>query len=411
MRLYDVPLIFALIGLALYTVLAGADFGAGIWQLTAGRGERGERIREHAHESMAPVWEANHVWIVFVLTVVWSAYPAAFGSIASTLSIPLFVALIGIVLRGAAYALRAGASSARETRAIDMLFAVSSLIAPFALGAAIGGIAGGRVPLGNASGHLVSSWLNPTSALIGALAVASAAYLAAVYLAADARRLGDDQMRESFRTRALIAGVLAGAIAVGGIFVLQADVPHLFHGLVEGEGLPALIVSAIAGASTLALVATQRFELARYTAALAVAATIAGWALAQQPRLLPGLTIAQAAAPHEAIVLVIVVVIAGGAILFPSLALLFGLLLRGRFDAPRDEEPLELVALASASRPGLLARSAFVTLLAGAALIVFAEAAWGEALGVVCLAAFVLLGFAATKPTDLAATPDERPRP
>src|SRR5205823_9230984 len=117
MHLYDLPLAFALVGLALYAVLAGADFGAGFWQLVAGRGERGEEIREHAHHAMAPVWEANHVWLIFVLTVFWTAYPTAFGSIASTLAIPLFLAGIGIVFRGAAYALRVGASTPRELAA------------------------------------------------------------------------------------------------------------------------------------------------------------------------------------------------------------------------------------------------------------------------------------------------------
>ena len=136
MHLYDLPLVFALIGLALYTVLGGADFGAGIWQLTAGRGPDAERIREHAHRSMAPVWEANHVWLIFALTVFWTAYPTAFGSIASTLSVPLFLAAIGIILRGAAYALRSGAGSARELSRIDVLFAIASLLTPFALGAA-----------------------------------------------------------------------------------------------------------------------------------------------------------------------------------------------------------------------------------------------------------------------------------
>src|SRR5213595_493371 len=117
MHLYELPLIFALIGLALYTVLGGADFGAGLWQLIAGGGQAGQRIRDHAHDSMAPVWEANHVWLIFVLTVVWTAYPAAFGSIASTLSFPLFIAAVGIIFRGAAYALRAGTSTGREQRA------------------------------------------------------------------------------------------------------------------------------------------------------------------------------------------------------------------------------------------------------------------------------------------------------
>src|SRR5205085_4354432 len=133
---------------------------------------RGECIRDHAHAAMAPVWEANHVWLVFVLTVMWTAYPIAFGSIASTLSIALFIAAVGIIFRGAAYALRAGARTPREAGTIDTIFAICSVLTPFALGAAVGGIASMRVPVGNAAGHLFSSWLNPTSILVGVLAVA-----------------------------------------------------------------------------------------------------------------------------------------------------------------------------------------------------------------------------------------------
>src|ERR1700716_2434151 len=143
MHLYDIPLIFALAGMVLYTVLAGADFGSGIWQLTAGSGPEAVRIRNHAHESVAPVWEANHVWLIFVLVVVWTAYPVAFGSIASTLCVPLLLAGIGIIFRGATYCLRSGTQTEPEVRVVDTVFAISSVLAPFALGAAVGGIASG----------------------------------------------------------------------------------------------------------------------------------------------------------------------------------------------------------------------------------------------------------------------------
>src|SRR5205807_9451385 len=202
MLLQSLPLVFVLAGVALYTVLAGADFGAGFWQLFAGRGPHAERIREHAHDSMAPVWEANHVWLIFVLTVFWTAYPTAFGSIASTLAAPLFIAAIGIILRGAAYALRSGASTRRELGSIDTVFAISSILTPFALGAVVGAIASRRVPVGNAAGDLFSSWTGPSSILIGTLAVATSAYLAAVYLCADAVRLGEAGLLERFRARA-----------------------------------------------------------------------------------------------------------------------------------------------------------------------------------------------------------------
>src|SRR5262249_8933392 len=152
-----------------------------------------------------------------VLTVLWTAHPQAFASIASTLSVPLFVALLGLIARGAAYAFRSGARTPRESARIDTIFSLSSILVPFALGAAIGGIATNRVPVGNAAGHLWSSWLNATSIFVGTLAVATSAYLAAVYLAADAAHDGDRELERGFRTRALASGVVAGALAIAGI--------------------------------------------------------------------------------------------------------------------------------------------------------------------------------------------------
>jgi cytochrome d ubiquinol oxidase subunit II len=409
MHLYDVPVVFVLVGLTLYAVLGGADFGAGIWQLTAGGGKEGEMIRDHAHNSMAPVWEANHVWLIFVLTVTWTAYPSAFGAIASTLSIPLFIAAIGIILRGAAYALRAGTATARERRTLDTVFAVSSILTPFALGTMVGAIAARRVPVGNAAGHLLSSWTGPTSILVGVLAIATSAYLAAVFLAADARRssaggAADRELEASFRMRALIAGLIAGAIALAGIAVLHSDAHPLYHRLLHSDALAGLIVSLLAGLLTLELVRRSRFETARYTAALAVAAVIGGWALAQNPILLRGLTVRQAAAPHDTLVVVIVAVLAGAVILFPSLALLFRLVLRGQLDhsAAAAARPLGTGSVISASAPGLLARVAAACLLAGFGFLTIAEAGWAHALGVLALLGFIVCGFLADVPAQLA---------
>lgn len=412
MHLYEIPLIFALVGLVLYTVLGGADFGAGIWQLTAGRGELSQRIRDHAHDSMAPVWEANHVWLVFVLVVFWTAYPTAFGSIASTLSVPLFLAGIGIVLRGASYALRSGIRTPRELRVIDTAFAVSSLLVPFALGATVGGIASLRVPVGNAAGNLFSSWLNPTGIVIGLIAVASAAYLSAVFLAADAVRAGDAELERAFRLRALGAGVLAGGLAVVGVIVLHSDAHRLFHGLVHTPGLIALSASVLAGVAALELVVMRRYEPARYTAALAVAAIIAGWALAQKPLLLRGLTIRQGAAPHDTLVLVVVAVIAGGAFLAPSLALLFRLVLGGRLDHAA-QTALDVSAepgspgspsrqIVAASGSGLAARGAGGAFLIGFAMLTLADAGWAHVIGVLAFFCFIGLGFVAVAPAALA---------
>jgi cytochrome d ubiquinol oxidase subunit II len=354
------------------------------------------------------VWEANHVWLIFVLTVTWTAYPAAFGSLASTLCVALFVAGLGIIVRGAAYALRSGTTDPREIGRIDAASAISSVLTPFALGAAIGGLATGRVPFGNAKGDLITSWLNPTSIFIGALAVAFCAYLAAVYLAADAARRGDAELVADFRMRALGAGAVAGVLSVAGLVVLHHDAYRLYHELVAGDGLPALIVSVIAGLTTFGLVVRGRFEPARYTAGLAVAAIVAGWALAQSPIFLPGLTVKQAAAPHDVLVAVIVAILGGAVILFPSLVLLFRLTLGGQLGYGHEEQaaaPAVRRDLVLAAGPGLLGRVAAACLLAGVGLLTVAEAGWAHAIGVVALFGFIIVGFAGAVPALLQSEP------
>jgi cytochrome d ubiquinol oxidase subunit II len=410
--LYELPLLFALVGLAFYTVLAGADFGAGWWQLTAGNGPNADSIRDHAHRAMGPVWEANHVWLIFVLTVVWTAYPVVFGSIASTLSIPLFIAAVGIIFRGTAYALRAGACTARELRAIDTVFALSSILTPFALGAAVGGIASLRVPVGNAAGDQFSSWLNPTSLLIGVLAVVTAAYLAAVFLCADAARLGDTTLEHRFRRRALAAGLVSGAIALGGLAVLRSDAHLVYHRLVEGPGLIGLVTSIAGGSATLVLVWRKRYEASRYTAALAVAAIIAGWALAQSPIFLEGLTVREAAAGRNTLVAVVVAVLAGAAILFPSLVLLFRLVLGGALGGGESAagQPPQVRSLLAALAPGFSPRLAIACLVAGIGFLTIADAAWAHAVGVLCLFAFIVVAFPAALPPDLLPGSQQEPQ-
>jgi cytochrome d ubiquinol oxidase subunit II len=397
-----IPLLLALAGLTLYVVLGGADFGAGMWQLLSGRGKRGAAIREHAHEAMAPVWEANHVWLIFVLVVMWTCYPVAFGSIVSTLSIPLFIAAIGIVFRGTSYALRAGTTRAREDRTLDTVFGIASVLTPFALGTVVGAIAAGKVPVGNAAGDLWTSWTGGLSLMVGVLAVAFGAYLSAVYLAADAVRRDAGEMEQAFRARALVAGVVAGVLAVLGLVVLRADARELYDSLVGGDATPALVVSGIAGLGTMALVWVRRYEAARYSAAVAVAAIVAGWAIAQQPELLPGLTVSEAAAPHDVLVAVLVSVAAGALVLVPSLALLFTLTLRGRLGDEGDAaaEPVGPVQVLSASRVGLLARVSVACLIVTLGFLTLADAGWAHAIGVVALFACCLTGFRAAVPVE-----------
>jgi cytochrome bd ubiquinol oxidase subunit II len=335
----ELALAFTLVGVAAYVVLGGADFGAGFWDLTAGGAERGAPVRAMIKRAMSPVWEANHVWLIFVLVMLWTAFPDAFGSITSTLAIPLFLAALGIVLRGGAFALKGHAATIAEARALGATFAFSSVLVPFFLGTAAGAIAAGEVPVGNAAGDEWGSWTGTTQIFVGLLAVVTGTHLAAVFLGADSRRAGRPDLVAAFRRRALGSGVVAGALAIAGLVVVNSDVPDLYDGLTSGAGLACVIVSALAGLATLALEWSERFEMARYTAAAAVGAIVAGWALAQEPYLLPpDLTVEQAAAPDETLIALVIAAGLGMALLIPALVWLFRLAISGRLayeDQPR----------------------------------------------------------------------------
>jgi cytochrome d ubiquinol oxidase subunit II len=386
MSLAEVPLVLTFVGLATYTVLGGADFGAGFWFFVTGRGRGQEEVREHTFHAMAPVWEANHVWLIFVLVVCWTAYPVAFGSLFSTLTVPLFIAAIGIILRGTAYALRSGNPSPRQDSAIGIVFSLSSVLTPFALGAAVGGIASRRVPVGNAGGDLFSSWLNPTSLAIGVIAVATSAYMAAVFLAADAARQDEREMTAAFRRRATLAGAVAGALALAGLAVLNEDAPELFDGLTEGAGLVALAASVVAGVGTLALVARSRYEPARYTAAVAVGMIIAGWGLAQEPTFLPGLTVEEAAAGDSTIVVLLVGLAVGALILVPSLFVLFRLVVTGRFDLGARLGISESRGVARPAGPRVLPLPVPAALgVVGALVLVIATVSWLQVIGALAM--------------------------
>jgi cytochrome d ubiquinol oxidase subunit II len=214
------------------------------------------------------------------------------------------------------------------------------VLIPFFFGAAIGGVASGRVPVGNAAGDLIDSWLNPTSIAIGIVAILTGAHLAAVFLTGDAKRAELPDMVAAFRTRAVFSGVAAGAAAVVTLVVVRSDARTLYDGLTSGDGLIAVLVSALAGVATIALVAGGRFGPARFAAAAAVGAMTIGWALAQDPYILPGqLTLDEAAASNATLVALVVSVGLGMLVLIPSLVWLYRLVLRGTLD--QDYEPLD----------------------------------------------------------------------
>jgi cytochrome d ubiquinol oxidase subunit II len=233
-----------------------------------------------------------------------------------------------MIARGAAFAFRKSITTLGMRRFLGASFALSSLVTPYFLGAVVGGVASGRVPPGVAAGDVVTSWVNPTSVLGGVLAVVVCAYLAAVFLCADARREGLEELADQFRTRALGTAALTGAVGIAGLFVLRADAPVLFEGL-TGRALPVVMLSVVAGVVALALVATRRYVPARAASALAVTAILVGWAVAQYPYvLLPEVTIEEAAQGRATLLAMLVALIVGALILVPALVYLYALFQR-----------------------------------------------------------------------------------
>jgi cytochrome d ubiquinol oxidase subunit II len=312
-------------GVTAYAVFGGADFGAGFWSLFAGGGERGKRARELIAWAIGPVWEANHVWLIFVLVVLWTGFSAAFEAVFSTLFIPLSLAALGIVLRGSGFAFQKTARRLRGRELSERLFGLSSLLTPFFMGTVVGAVAAGRVPVGNAAGDPVTSWLNPLSLLIGALFVATSAYLASVFLISDARRAKEPDLERYFTTRAFATAVATGALAVAGLVEMHADARFVYDGLTS-DALPLVILSLVCGAAVLVLIGRGARRGARPLAVGAVAAVVVGWGVAQHPYLLPQvLTIDDGAAPNATLKALLIVFGAALVLVLPAMALLYTL--------------------------------------------------------------------------------------
>jgi cytochrome bd ubiquinol oxidase subunit II len=306
-----------------YAVFGGADYGAGFWDLVAGGPERGSRPRQVIERAIGPVWEANHVWLIFIFVVLWTSFPEAYASITLTLYVPLAIAALGIVLRGASFAFRKVVVSLRYRRMFGAAFASSSVLVPYCMGAIVGGIASGEVPAGGEAGDPVDSWINPTSIVSGVLAIAVIAYLSAVYLVWDARHQGDPDMVEYFRRRATVAAVFVAAVAAVGLIVLHADASHVFDGL-KSRALPLVIATVVCGVGALLLLVRQAARGARLLAMLAVASLVASWGAAQWPYLLPeSLKVADAAAPSGTLEAVLVAVVLAIIIVLPGFVLLY----------------------------------------------------------------------------------------
>jgi cytochrome d ubiquinol oxidase subunit II len=320
----DIAAAILWIGATFYALFGGADFGGGFWDLVAGGAERGERPRGLIQTSLTPVWEANHVWLIFVLVVLWTAFPPAFSAIMTTLYVPITVAAFGIVLRGSGFAFRKSVESLPARRAAGATFALSSVLTPFFLGCVVGAIAAGNVPAAG-DGDAFSTWIAPLPLLIGAMFVATGAYLSAVFLVGDARRTGDAALERYFERRALIAGAGAGVFAVAGLLALHSEAHYVYARLVD-QGLPLVIVSLLSGLALLVVLVRGGRRPLRPLAAGAVVGVLWGAFVAMFPYLLPtSLKISAAAAPDATLDVVFVVFGIAAVLVLPSLALLFTL--------------------------------------------------------------------------------------
>jgi cytochrome d ubiquinol oxidase subunit II len=312
------------VGATFYALFGGADFGGGFWDLIAGDAEKGERPRVLIQRSLTPVWEANHVWLIFILVVLWTAFPPAFSAVMTTLYVPLALAAFGIVLRGSGFAFRKSVEGLQARRAAGATFALSSVLTPFFMGTVVGAIAAGNVPAAG-NGDAFSSWLAPLPLLTGAMFVATGAYLSAVFLVGDARRAGEGELERYFVRRALAAAGVAGIAAAFGLLELHAEARYIFDRLVD-QGLPLVILSVLCGVGLLVTLLRGGRRPLRPLAAGAVVAVIWGWGVAQFPYLLPtSLKIGAAAAPDPTLDVVFVVFGVAAILVLPSLGLLYAL--------------------------------------------------------------------------------------
>jgi len=325
MSLADLVAGVIFVALNAYAVLGGADFGGGVWDLLA-LGPRKARQRELIAEAIGPVWEANHVWLILAIVLLFTCFPPAFARLGTRLHIPLSLVLIGIVLRGSAFTFwRYGADE--EQRNWGMVFAIASLMTPLLLGTTAGAIASGAVGdggwgSGDFYGTYVAPWLNPFALSVGMFALIAFAFLAAVYLTLEAR---DREVREDFRRRALASGVGLFLAAVVVLLLSLNRAPRVREGLIFAAwAVPLHLLTAAAAITALVALWARRWRVARVAAAAQVSLILWGWALSQYPYILPpDLSITNAAAPAATLRLVLAALVAGAVLLLPSLYYLF----------------------------------------------------------------------------------------
>ncbi len=336
MTLADAVAAVILVALIVYALLAGADFGGGVWDLAAS-GPRAHRQRTLIANAIGPVWEANHVWMIVAVVLLFTAYPPAFATIMTTLHIPITLMLFGIVLRGSSFVFRKAARAPDDQPSrLQLVFAVSSLITPVMLGVVVGTVSTPAIGWrdGAPTGGFVRPWLRPFPWAVGLFTLSLFAWLAACYLLLEAR---DEDLRDDFRIRAVAAGIAAavsGALALGLASSGAAYVFGRLTGTWWGLAVLALTSALLVGATVAAW--RRRYALTRVMAAGATTLVILGWGRAMQPWLIvDSLTVAEAAAPAVTLRLVVWILAGGSVVLLPAYAYLVATF-KGRVLFPRQ---------------------------------------------------------------------------
>ena len=310
--------------LTFYALLGGADYGGGVWDLLAS-GPTAERQRATIAHAIGPVWEANHVWLIVAIVIVFTGFPRAFAALSTFLHIPLLLVLIGIVMRGSAFVFRAyGPDDPRHERFWGRVFAIASTVTPVFLGVIVGAITEGKLPAapsGPFAAVFISPWLTPFSMSVGVFALVVFAYLAAVYLTLETH---DAEERAAFRRRALMSGLAVGAVAASVLTLAEPEVRNSL--LTSAWAIPLHFATAVSAITGLALLWVRQYGFARIAAAAQASLILWGWALAQYPYAIrPHLTLRAAAAPENVQVILLQVLAVGAVILLPSLLFLFGI--------------------------------------------------------------------------------------
>jgi cytochrome bd ubiquinol oxidase subunit II len=313
-----------LAALVIYGLTGGADFGGGVWDLLAA-GPRANRQRKALADAIAPIWEANHVWLILLIVVVFTAFPSAFAIIMTALNIPLMLVLVGIVLRGSAFVFRKYAARTESShRGWSAVFGASSLATPFLLGLCLGALGSGdiRVEDGVLVTGFFAGWTRPFAIGCGLFAQALFAFLAAAYMTAETE--ADVALSDDFRTRALLSGLALAPIALVVFLLARHDAPVIFSGLTRWWAPLLLLATSICAIGALVLLFVRRYRIARVAAAGQVALVLTGWGLAQYPHLVvPDITFANSATDPATMRLLLITLGAGVIVLAPSLYYLF----------------------------------------------------------------------------------------